>query len=486
MSRKIFISYSRKDNMIAMRLYADLVRSHLQVWRDQVDGDKTASFVDEFNAAIDECDDFLILDSRNYRHGSNWCLPEIKRFKDNVNGKNGREMIVCLLEPDGPWRKRFDNAEEEKYYSYVNGKNYFPFYREGIYDNDDVYQQAINSICAMYSERFIAWNMPPEVKDLEDELEKSNVALTDVDRDNIVQGYKYICRLIALNRDVNHHFRIWSGDCESYGLKLFFPRYSWCSWQANDANKGRYDEDSFVQFKRLANDFPDDPRCQFGIGAMASRLDRRREAIIAYKKVLELLERPGNKYMREHTLLEALVGLGVVLINNDQYAEAFGYLLMAYDEMLACKRFDIQLVKHLRLCYSSINNLVQCQELLSPLFENYPLENELHAQYGLVCVQLHNYESALSHLNKAYALSSSIENGLYVLFCKKQMNHGEVTPENREFALSLLNRNDETNDDSFWKAEVCYMILEDNKRAKSFLPRCNFSKFKKYSSIIVA
>ena len=72
MSSSIFFSYSWRDNQIAMRIYADMVRSHLKVWRDQVDGRPTGDFVEEFNAKIDECDYFLILDSPNYRHRSNW------------------------------------------------------------------------------------------------------------------------------------------------------------------------------------------------------------------------------------------------------------------------------------------------------------------------------------------------------------------------------------------------------------------------------
>lgn len=48
MSRKVFMSYSWKDAAVANRLYDDLVRSHINVWRDQIDGDPTADFLDEF------------------------------------------------------------------------------------------------------------------------------------------------------------------------------------------------------------------------------------------------------------------------------------------------------------------------------------------------------------------------------------------------------------------------------------------------------
>ena len=53
MSRKVFMSYSWKDMLVATRLYDDLSRSYISVWRDQVDGDPTEDFLEEFLSKID-------------------------------------------------------------------------------------------------------------------------------------------------------------------------------------------------------------------------------------------------------------------------------------------------------------------------------------------------------------------------------------------------------------------------------------------------
>ena len=480
MSRKIFFSYSWKDNVTAMRIYADLVRSHLQVWRDQTDGEPTAAFVDEFKSKIDECDDFLMLDSQNYRHKSNWCLTEIKRFFENRRRKEDRRIIVCLLEPDGPWRKHYESEEQETLYSQINEYRHFDFFREGTYDNSDVYWQAMNAVCALFSERFIPWNTAPIVKDLEDELEsKTDIDITDDDRNNVIRGYDYIYRLISLNWDVKEHFNTWVKDCEHYGLNLFTPRFAMCSWLASDANNGRWYEESFLQFEKLADKFPDNPRCQYGLGAIASRLGKHKVAIEAYKKALNLLNLKANEWIRQHRLLDVLVDLGVVLINDDEYAEAIGYLKLAYDEMLTCKRLDIQLVKHLRYCFKVMNNMKECRDMLLSLLEQYSIENELLAQYGLVCMHMNDYDEAQRYCDMAYSLAPSVENGLYVILCRKHLNHGTLSPEIREFALSLLDRLD-CPDDGYWKAGICLLAFDDEEKAKQYVPDWEFPKYKKH------
>lgn len=42
------MSYSWKDMTVASRLYDDLTRSQVCVWRDQIDGDPTSNFLNEF------------------------------------------------------------------------------------------------------------------------------------------------------------------------------------------------------------------------------------------------------------------------------------------------------------------------------------------------------------------------------------------------------------------------------------------------------
>lgn len=55
----IFFSYAWRDRPIAMRIYYDLIRSNLKVWRDQIDGEPAANFKEEFLRKIEECDIFF-------------------------------------------------------------------------------------------------------------------------------------------------------------------------------------------------------------------------------------------------------------------------------------------------------------------------------------------------------------------------------------------------------------------------------------------
>ena len=89
---------------VATRLYDDLSRSYINVWRDQIDGDPTEDFLTEFLSKIDNCDDFIVLDSINYRKKSKWCMKEIERCFENRSLRNAPRIIVCLLNKNGDWR----------------------------------------------------------------------------------------------------------------------------------------------------------------------------------------------------------------------------------------------------------------------------------------------------------------------------------------------------------------------------------------------
>lgn len=501
MSRKIFFSYSWKDAIVAMRLYEDLIRSHLLVWRDQINGKPSVDFVDEFNAKIDECDDFLILDSSNYRHVSNWSLFEIKRFFENRECKKNRRIIVCLLEEPGAWRMQFNNTEHENFFSRINNLKYFKFYHEGIYDNQNIHQKSMEMICSLYDERYVPWDFVPEIKDLEDEINHSRATtLTNDDRNNILLGYQYIYRLIRLNRNVKDHFKLWVDDCDSYQLKLFFPRFAMCSWLASEQ---RWYDECYCQFNQLVKDFPDDPRCYRGIGAMASRIahgiedkmssiigndsqkvslmvelkEKRSESISAYKKTVEQLKKTDFEWQRQHTLVEVLVDLSIAFSNDNDYAQALNPLYEAYDIMWRGDRLDVRLIEQLLLCMEAFSNLEQCEKMLLPLIEKYPLENELYLHVGRLYVKRLEYEKAHGYFDKAYALNPMIKNGFYLLDCEKRMTNGHIAQPVQDFALSLLDRDNLTKEDSLWKAAICHYLLADDIKAHRYCPNYDFEDF---------
>ena len=78
-NQKVFFSYSHRDKQIAQKIYWDLIRSGISVWRDQINGEPCANFKEEFLKKVEECEIFFVLDSANYRSNSTWCLLEIVR-----------------------------------------------------------------------------------------------------------------------------------------------------------------------------------------------------------------------------------------------------------------------------------------------------------------------------------------------------------------------------------------------------------------------
>ena len=475
MSRKIFISYSWKDSIVATRIYSDLVRSHLNVWRDQTDGAPSVDFEDEFNARIDECDDFLILDSINYRHKSNWCLREIERFKENRLNKKGRRIIVCLLDKNGDWRTQFKDEKQKEILSGINRIKNYNFFHEGTYDNNDVYAKSMAMICELYSERFIPWNVAPDIKDLEDEISTSKKTITEGDRNYILREYENIHYLIKTKRDVKVPFCVWIDFCKNCNLDLFFPRYAFCCWMASDVNQFKYDRECYSEFEKLASDFPDDPRCQIGKGAIASRLYMRLEAIQAYEESLRLLDMPKNKWLREHTLLEVVVDMAAVLLNSSKFFDALGYLYRAYDMMQSADVLDIQLIRLLLLCFDELNNLKECERMLLPLVEKFPLEDELYLEVGRLYMKLREYEKSLGYFETAYALSPHVNNAFYILQCQSIINNS-CGKEMIAFAESLLARPNVTEDDLFWKGAICHFIFHDDTRAQQFYPNYDYTK----------
>lgn len=102
--QKVFISYSWKDEAIALRLYRELQHMNISAWLDRIDGEKTGDFQKEFLFLINQCDYFIVIDSSNYRHKSQWCEIELKACFDRIDLNHKVKIIVCLVEKIGDWR----------------------------------------------------------------------------------------------------------------------------------------------------------------------------------------------------------------------------------------------------------------------------------------------------------------------------------------------------------------------------------------------
>lgn len=469
MNRKVFLSYSWKDLKVAMRLYDDLVRSHIEVWRDQIDGDPTTDFLQEFLSKIDECDDFIILDSENYRLKSNWCITELERCFDNRKRRNGPRIIVCLLDKDGEWRTIFRNDKQREVFSKINLYKYHTLYYEGMYDNNDIYQQSVADICALFSKRYIPWNCLPPNRDLIEELINSPAKIMDDDKMIILNGYEYIARLITLHRDVNKHFELWISDCNQYELNLFFPRWTYCVWLGHDLHNGKYNLKCYFEFERLSREFPNDPRCYRGLGCIAARLGKNQVAINAFTTALKLMKLQCNDWHRQHSEIEVLSNLSQVLINSGKLEEAINVL---YRFVLLLKErndFILTPILNLSYCLLATNQVEKCKELLLDLLQTHKLESELYEELGYVYSEESNNSEALQCFKQAYMLMPSIKNA-FNLMCRES-----IIKDVRKDVYEILSIESRCEDDDYWKGAMCYYILGDIITAKKFYDKCGTS-----------
>ena len=462
MNRKVFFSYSWKDMQVAMRLYDDLTRSHLEVWRDQIDGDPTANFLEEFLAKIDECDDFIILDSKNYRTKSNWCLTEIERCFKNRARRNGPRVIVCLLDKDGDWRITYNNGKQKELFSKINLFKYHTLYYDGKYDNEDVYQRSINEICALFEERFIPWNCLPPNRDILEELSYSSALITDTDRTTILNGFEYITRFIELQRDVSEHFQLWISDCEFFKLHLFFPRWTYCVWLGHDMHQGKYNERCFEEFNKLVTDFPNDPRSFRGLGCISARLKMYDTSILSFNKALRLMECDENLWHKQNYKLEVLVNLGQVYINIRQWANATDCLYKALTLMKSKEIFELRPTLNLIYSLLSTDRFRECKTLLINLIKEHPLESELYFELGNIYSLEEDDKNAINYFEKAYALAPSIQYAFYLL-CRKSFLY-DISRE----AEVVLKHTINSLDDYYWKGAICFYLLQDIAKAKQY------------------
>lgn len=445
-----------------MRLYDDLTRSHLNVWRDQISGDPTADFLEEFLTKIDECDDFLILDSKNYRTKSNWCLTEIERCFHNRTRRNGPRVIVCLLDQDGDWRYTFRNVKQKELFTKVNMFKYHTLFYDGTYDNDDIYQKSIVSICNLFDERYIPWNCMPPNRDILEELSASKAQVSDSDRTIILHGYEYIANFIDKNRDVNDHFRLWISDCEYLNLSLFFPRWTYCVWLGHNMHHGKYDIRCFEEFRKLAEDFPHDPRAFRGVGCIAAKLGENAVSIAAFEQALDLMKFEDNQWHKKNSELEVLTNLGQVYINTEQPEKAIDFFSKALSIMESEDIFELQPILNLVYCMEATGKYSACKTLLKRLLDTHRLEAELYSELGTIYTLEDNNGEAITCFEQAYILTPSVKNAFFLL-CRKSVIH-DVSVE----AFDVLNRDVYQIDEYYWKGAISYYILNDFQKAKLY------------------
>lgn len=437
MNNKVFLSYSWKDTQIAARLYNDLVRSNVPIWRDQIDGDPTADFQNEFLDRIDECDFFIMLDSSNYRGKSNWCYTEVERCLNNQKDRNAPRIIVCLLQEDGPWRIQYKNEQHKLVFEQINRLKYLKLYYDG-YDDDCTYDSALNAICEILGVRYENGDRIPTYQDLEDEIKnaaknKYNEQITNI----ILDGYRNIFTKIEMHYpNVRQSFLVWMDDCKNAKIPLFFPRWTYAVWLVNQDKPNL--EEARQYFLELTKLFPEDPRGFRGYGnVMAaigndfSEIGDEEEASSCYNTSLQYLQKaesllyePYNQHQKEICLFGVLTNIGKSLLNLGDYSEALRYNRKALDVMKTQNLFREELVDDIFFIMKKMGyDTLFIIDWLKQLLLKYKLEAILYQLLGLCYLEIGDQTRALAELSKAYELCPSEENRQYLSNIKQSLGY---------------------------------------------------------------
>lgn len=441
MSNKVFLSYSWKDTQIAARLYYDLVRSNVPIWRDQIDGDPTADFQEEFLQKIDECDFFIMLDSPNYRGRSNWCCTEVQRCLENQkqrrdakknnqkddpkdDQKDDPQIIVCLLQEDGPWRTQYKNEEHKLVFEQINKLKYLKLYYEG-YDDDHTYDSTLNTICKILRVRYESWKRIPTYQDLKDEIKNAaKIKYNEQIANIILDGFRNIFTKIEMHYpNVRESFQVWMDDCKNAKIPLFFPRWTYAVWLVNQDEPNL--EEARQYFLELTKLFPKDPRGFRGYGNVMMALGKDlfeigdlEEASSCYHESLQYLQKaetllyePYNQHQKEICLFGVLTNIGVTLWCLGNRSEALCYNRKALEVMETKNLFREELV------YDTFSIMKEkgCSPIdiirwLKQLVLKYTLEPTLYKLLGFSYDAIRAYNDAHTAFKKAYELCPSEEN----------------------------------------------------------------------------
>lgn len=481
MKYKVFLSYSWKDMPMAMRLYKDLISSQVSVWRDQSDGEPTADFREEFLSRIDECEYFLMLDSKNYRNKSNWCCTEIERCLDNQKRNHGKpQIIVCLLDRDGDWRKQYKDDAHKYVFEKVNMFKYQNLFFDE-YDNDLNYYQTLSFICSVFGLQFKQWNELPAVQDLKDELidvTKKGCPLKDKDFEMLVNEYKTIEYLSCNNRKTaKEHFVLWNEDFKECGVHIFFPQWTYCVWLGQNQHHGQYDEECRIQFLKLSEQYPEDPRTWRGLGAISARLGYDADALSFYQRANSLINMEKNRRHKEICELEILYNVGVSYLNLYQYEKALSIFRDVIIMMKEKGQNNTSLIIYTHYCLVKLNRpLSERMTLLEEYIKDYPNEPELLNQLGVYYARNGENEKALSIFERSYLRQNSIQTYFHIL-CRlvamgKALDMLEIG--------HVLDRDEVSMDDLYWKGAIYYHVMHNKDKAREIFNRCDNGLYQWY------
>lgn len=450
--KKVFISYSWKDEAVVLRLYRDLKQSNINIWLDRIDGEPTGDFKQEFLRLINACDFFIVIDSENYRHKSNWCETELRAYFNRVDAHQNVSMIVCLAERPGEWRavESIQDVSKRSLFDRLNDQKYFILSHEGVYDNERAYYIAVESIQRILGKDSYSWTMFPEEADLIDELGaelKTHPEICDDDRESLKNSIRSIAFRRNQHRDITKHLKQLIDDCKELDLNLFIPYWLYAIWLADDRHEGKFDQECFETLKQLSIRYPKESRVYRALGAVAARLGQKELAANYYMTALRVID--ANQKTIRH---EVYINLGQVYMNMRQYLNARKY----YEEALSLVDIDSDeitsfLVVNYYNCLLCLSDEVAAGSFIKKMAAKYQSSADIQCSCGLHFLNCDQVPRALVCFERAYSLNPSLENAYGYLCALRRIGN---TNEYRILLSKALSQTPTTENDAYWKDAI--------------------------------
>ncbi len=279
MSKDIFFSYSWRDMPIAMRIYQDLIRNGISVWRDEFSAVVGKEYTTEISNALDECKGVLLLDSPNSRN-SKYVKEEWKQLCSKEKWRSGDKRIVICMIADA-----LITQGEPVLFEGHNGNKYIDFSRcSQLFDNDRSYLLAITELCEIFGVTFQSAYPDTTEKDFEDELSKFNIK--DLDRTILFREYELIqYRLINGFPRTLERLEMFANECIFLQLDCPSPQLQLAIELAKTAEYTR----SKKILLTYTDNYPDDPRGWRVLASSFFELKEFPDALAAYDKTIELM-----------------------------------------------------------------------------------------------------------------------------------------------------------------------------------------------------
>lgn len=337
-----------EDSHLALRLYDDLKRSGLDVWRYEADSKKGRHFQDEYIEQLRTSDYFCLVDSPAARL-SNYVAEEIFEGLKNFEFRN--KFFVCLKGEDGDWRNEIvvvpglPPIDLER----LNKINYVQFFdgsKKDIFEEDNRYRIAIEKVIQAFGVDHIPWSPYPWLYDLRTEFFNS-VAEIPLTNKNVLLNKFHDANYFWVNGNLKQ------AEWELENLVRLCDQLPLISPQillgAVFFDQHKLEEAKEI-YTLITSRFTEDPRGWFGLGLSCYLLSDYEQALNYFNHTLFLVEKSTWSNSHQKAKPRVIQSIARTQIQLGRYAEASACIKnldSQYQDLLETKIIKILLASRL-------------------------------------------------------------------------------------------------------------------------------------------